>query len=229
MSEKNQDLANSITIVHCHVDFFIAVKPAGEDCHDNQGAQGFFNRLSQQQEESLYPVHRLDKVTSGLIIMARNANAAARFEQLFRLKQINKQYLAFAQGKPSKKQGWVKGDMQKSRRGMWKLTRTQENPAITQFSSYAIMQGVRGYLLSPKTGKTHQLRVAMKSLGVPILGDQLYGDKALMSTFDRTYLHAFRLYFQWENELVECQFAPDSGELFLTQECIDWVAGLNSN
>ncbi len=226
MGDSHQNLVNSVLFQHA--DFLIAYKADGVDCHDDDGEPGFFNSLSRQLEQQLFPVHRLDKVTSGLVIMAKHSAAAAQFERLFRERQIEKRYLALAQGKPVKKQGWIKGDMQKSRRGAWKLMRSQNNPAITQFSSTALMEGIRGYLLSPKSGKTHQLRVAMKSLGTPILGDHLYGNKDEMQSFDRTYLHAFTLKFSWNNEIIMQHALPRTGMHFNQEPVTLWMQSMVS-
>jgi len=83
-----------------------------------------------------------------------------------------------------------------ARNGSWKLLRSVENPAVTQFFSFGLTPGLRLYLLKPHTGKTHQLRVALKSLGVPLLGDTRYGaDKS-----DRAYLHAWQLAFELDGK-----------------------------
>jgi tRNA pseudouridine32 synthase/23S rRNA pseudouridine746 synthase len=159
----------------------------------------------------LWPVHRLDKATSGLVIFAKTAAAAAKFGELFSQHKIAKHYLAVALGKPKKKQGWIKGDMEKGRNGSWLLNRSQKNPAITYFTSTALeenqKQAKRLYLIQPKTGKTHQIRVALKSLGCPILGDKRYkGAEA-----ERCYLHAFTLSFTWQDQLMNFQCQPEQG------------------
>ena len=83
--------------------------------------------------------------------------------------------------------------MARSRRGTWKLTRDEDNFAVTRFSSQSLKPGLRLFVLQPFTGKTHQLRVAMKSIGSPILGDTLYGgDEA-----EHLFLHAWRLVFDY--------------------------------
>ncbi len=186
-----------------HADFVILDKPAGIGMHSEQQA-GLVVQASQQLGIELYPVHRLDKVTSGLLILAKHADAAARFGQLFEQHAIGKQYLAVSDRKPSKKQGWIKGDMCKSRRGSWKLLRTLQAPAVTQFVSAASSAGHRLYLLQPHTGRTHQLRVAMKSIGAPILGDSRYGG----SEAPRTLLHACQLHFVWQTESITLCSAP---------------------
>lgn len=118
---------------------------------------------------------------------------------------MRKTYLALGTHKPAKKQGWVKGGMARSRRGTWKLTRDEDNFAVTRFSSQSLKPGLRLFVLQPFTGKTHQLRVAMKSIGSPILGDTLYGgDEA-----EHLFLHAWRLVFDYRGEHFDIRVAPD--------------------
>ena len=104
-------------------------------------------------------------MTSGLLILALNAESAAEFFRLFAEHHIQKTYLALSNQKPKKKQGLIVGDMQKARNGAWKLCPSKENPAITRFESVSCEPNLRLFILKPQTGKTHQLRVAMKSLG----------------------------------------------------------------
>ena len=168
-------------------------KSANVHFHSQDGEAGVVARVELDLNIKLYPVHRLDTLTSGLIILAKSSEAAARFTELFSAHKVQKYYLALAKGKPKKKQGWVIGDMAKSRRSQYKLLRSTENPAITQFFSQSVNQGLRLYLLKPLSGKTHQLRVALASLGCPILGDALYGGEQA----DRGYLHAWQLEFNY--------------------------------
>jgi tRNA pseudouridine32 synthase/23S rRNA pseudouridine746 synthase len=211
----------TLTIVHNHTDWLIVNKPTGISMQLEQGdvsAHSLQQRaLTEIQKKDpsisrLWPVHRLDKATSGLVIFAKSAATAATFGQLFSQHQVEKHYLAIALGKPKKKQGWVKGDMEKGRNGSWLLTREQKNPAATYFTSIALEtdQAIakRLYLIQPKTGKTHQIRVALKSLGCAILGDQRYKGAAA----DRCYLHAFALSFSWQNQIMKFQCEPEQGE-----------------
>ena len=108
-------------------------------------------------------VHRLDKVTSGLLILALNAESAAEFFRLFSEHHIQKTYLALSNQKPKRNKGLLVGDMQKARNGAWKLCQSKENPAITRFESVSCEPNLRLFILKPQTGKTHQLRVAMKA------------------------------------------------------------------
>ena len=203
---------NLILNVVCeHADFYVVEKPAELSFHSEDGP-GFVVLAERQFNEKLYAVHRLDKVTSGLIILARNKSAAATFTELFAQHSIDKFYLAITDSKPKKKQGWVKGDMAKSRRGTYKLLASNLNPAITRFYSTSFKAGFRAFILKPFSGKTHQLRVALKSIGSPILGDIAYSGKAS----DRTYLHAYALSFTWKGENLQFTLLPSNGDAFLT-------------
>ncbi|WP_226911437.1 pseudouridine synthase [Gallaecimonas mangrovi] len=191
-------------MVHDSPRFVIVDKTQAMSFHAEDGP-GFFVSTEQALGCKLWPVHRLDKVTTGLIIFAKDSDAAAELGRLFEERQIKKCYLALSDKKPNKKQGLIKGDMSKARRGAWRLQRTTQNPAITRFDSSALGDGRRLYRLWPQTGKTHQLRVAMKSLGAPILGDELYGGTA----FSRVCLHAYGLYFEALGEHVTITAMPD--------------------
>lgn len=209
-------MAPRIVPLFTHQDFFIFDKPSGYSFHSEAGP-GFFSALQQAfPDEKLYPAHRLDKCTSGLLLVARNAAAASAFTELFTRGKIQKTYIALSNKRPSKKQGSVRGDMARSRNGSWKLTRNQTNPAITHFFTLATENAPRLFVLLPKTGKTHQLRVMMKTLGSPILGDTRYSGEPS----DRTYLHAFEIKFRWENKLVTCRSIPTTGAQFINLEAV---------
>jgi tRNA pseudouridine32 synthase/23S rRNA pseudouridine746 synthase len=199
----------SYPIVFACDEFYVVNKPHDVSFHSEDG-EGFFVLFEKQVNEKLYPVHRLDKMTSGLVIVARTKQAAAEFGDLFSQKHkstLEKYYLAVAHGKPVKKQGWVKGDLVKARRGCYKLQKTMENPSVTRFQSQLIEPGLRLYLLQPITGKTHQLRVVLKSLSVPILGDERYGGEHC----ERGHLHAYAIKFTFANTPYHFSVKPCGG------------------
>ena len=189
------------------------LEPASFHCEDGQ--TGFFEAVKRELGGECYPVHRLDIMTTGLVVVARTQDAARELGDLFANRQVNKCYLAISNQKPKKKQGLVKGDMAKARRGSWKLLRTTENPAITRFDSVSLEPGVRLYKVRPQTGKTHQIRVALKSIGAPILGDVRYGG----GEADRGYLHAYALQFDYDGEPICIAAAPSNGQYFLSEAC----------
>jgi tRNA pseudouridine32 synthase/23S rRNA pseudouridine746 synthase len=213
-----------INIIFEHDDFIIVEKPADVNFHDEgELDQGFFNQVKKQvkvqgQFDDLFPVHRLDKMTSGLMIFAKNLVTTQKFQTMFEQHKVEKYYLAISNQKPKKKQGLIKGDMEKSRRGMWKMLRTQVNPAITQFLSYSLSDGKRLYLLKPHSGKTHQLRVALSSIGSPILGDPLYATQNAYQE-QRGYLHAYALKFTLNLQTYQYVLPPSYGDKYLNEFC----------
>ena len=206
-------------IIFQNSDFVIFNKPADLNFHSEDDEAGFVVLATKQLNlPQLYSVHRLDKMTSGLIILAKSSQVANSFTQLFENREIQKFYLALSLRKPKKKQGWVKADMATSRRGTYKLVSTNENPAITQFISTALRVGERFFLVKPHTGKTHQIRVALKSIGSPIAGDARYANAEEAKKEERGYLHAFCLHFTLNKEEFTFISPPSDGERFLSQE-----------
>lgn len=200
-----------------HDDFIVVDKAAGVNFHSEEGEAGLVVQVQHALEKALYPVHRLDKMTSGLVIFALNKATAQVFQDLFERRAIEKYYVAIANDKPKKKQGWVKGDMQSARRGSWKLSQSMQNPAITQFISAVTQPKERWFLLKPHTGKTHQLRVALKSLGAPICGDVRYAKVELAQVEDRGYLHAYALRFELNGDAFQFVQPPKSGVRFTSE------------
>ncbi len=203
--------STSFRVIAEHTDFVAIDKPAGIGVHRDQAAQGLVALLEEQLGGGkLYLVHRLDRLTSGVLLLARSAEACAGLAALFAARRVDKFYVALSERAPARKQGLVRGDMVRARNGSWRLARTLENPAVTQFFSVGVEPGVRLFVLRPATGRTHQLRVAMKSLGAPILGDERYGG----SDADRGYLHAASLAFDWCGQRQQIAVLPTEGELF---------------
>jgi len=201
-------------------DYLLVDKAPGIALHKDQTEAGLAMRIKAERGlPELLPVHRLDKVTSGLLLFAKHPQAAAILSGQFARREVEKFYLAISDQKPRRKQGLIIGDMAKARRGGWKLLHSKNNPAITQFFSLSLAPGLRLFLLKPHTGKTHQLRVALKSEGAPILGDPLYHSD---TASDRTYLHAYSLSFDWLGERISVCSLPQVGQYF-DQACRDLI------
>ena len=216
----------SLEIIAVHEDFLVVVKPAGLSFHAEDGQASLVDQVRQTTGiTALFPVHRLDKITSGLVLLARNELAARRFGALFTAGEMEKYYLALSRKSPSKKQGAIKGAMIKGRNGSWRLAREEGPVALTQFFSYGLGNdgsGLRLFVLRPRTGRTHQLRVALKSLGSPILGDARYGGDAA----DRGYLHAYRLCFDWQGQSLVFTAPLQEGEFFRLPALVTKLAEL---
>ncbi len=180
--------------------------------------------LDQRPGVDLYPCHRLDRLTSGCLLLAKDAATARHMGDLFASKRaeerVSKTYVALSSRKPKKKMGRVVGDMVKSRRGSWKLLRTKEQPAITSFESSSYVSSLAAeapaseqrlyyFVVRPRTGRTHQIRVALKSLASPILGDARYGNADEANCLDRAYLHSAAMSFTLPgNEIIQVVCPP---------------------
>lgn len=199
--------------------FVVINKAPGISMHKDDQAAGLAMLLARELGQPVWPVHRLDRMTSGLVVFALSAEIAAELSGAFAAQQVSKFYLALSDHKPRKKQGRIEGGMVRSRRGSWKLTRTDENRARTEFHSASLKPGLRAFLCRPYTGKTHQIRVALKSIGAPIIGDPIYHEKEhAVPPPDRGYLHAWQLRFPLGGDSCHYRADPDEGALFQLPE-----------
>ena len=216
-------MLDSIEVLFDHSDFVVVNKPSSISVQNESHQSGILPILCQQLKiEKLWLVHRLDKITSGILILAKTPQAAVMFGQLFEQKRIEKYYLAISAKKPKKKQGAVKGGMKKVRDGKWMLDSSNAAVAISQFFSFSISAGLRLFLVKPLTGKTHQIRVALKSIGSPILGDELYKGESS----DRTYLHAYCIRFIYLQQPMCIICPPNKGDVFLSNDTKQQLANL---
>ena len=126
--------------------------------------------------------HRLDRDTSGCLVLGRHKKALRRLGKLFEAGRVAKTYWAVVEGEPLEPTGTIDLPLAKlstAKRGWW-MTVDRENgrPAVTDYAVLAAAGGRTAIALRPKTGRTHQLRVHLAAIGCPILGDPVYGDKA---------------------------------------------------
>ena len=144
-------------------------------------------------------VHRLDKETSGIMVAARNQKTFLYLKELFRKHEIKKTYLAIVMGMPKKEEGVIDAPI-----GILNgtLKRSVHSPkmakeAVTEYKVVRPVHDGGAALLEvrPRTGRTHQIRVHLASIGHPIAGDRLYGPKKQPPWADRLMLHALSLEF----------------------------------
>lgn len=213
-------MTSAFRLIDDNSQFIVVDKSHNVNFHSEDNEPGIVELVKSSLDyPMLYPVHRLDKMTSGLLILAKTSEVAARFGELFSQRKIEKYYLAVSDKKPKKKQGLIKGDMSKGRNGSYLLLKTNENPAVTQFFSYSLADGLRIYLLKPHSGKTHQLRVAMKSNSTPIKGDRRYYPN---NDTPVGLLHAWCLRFNLKGQDYRYQVAPDWDVLDAINGVSEW-------
>ena len=233
-------------------------KPPGIAHHNDidSGELGILNLIRDhyrcngrnQSDLRLYGVHRLDRVTSGVLLFAKDQGMARILTAAFRDNRVVKYYVGISNRQAkSKKQGWVKGELVRGRRKSWYLkhqhqdgTSKSNNGASNDSSNFSVTRFFAAglgeldqyrlqaecrldketkprtcLLFRPHTGKTHQLRVAAKSLGLPLLGDPVYGE--VPSSCSRTCLHAAAVHVPLEgsgHESITIWCPPPFVELF---------------
>lgn len=150
-------------------------------------------------KKDCFLVHRLDKETSGLLLIAKDSNTASSLELLFRKRALLKEYLAIVDGEVERKHGTIEASLTRkahsSGKVFWGVTHEPTGKrAYTEFTRVMAKKDASFVYLVPRTGRTHQLRVHMAHLGHPILGDYQYADH-FHSTFrpSRLLLHAWKL------------------------------------
>jgi 23S rRNA pseudouridine1911/1915/1917 synthase len=141
-------------------------------------------------------VHRLDKDTSGLIVLAKNERAHRRLQDQFRLRQVEKVYLALVDGAPPTPTGRVEAPIGRDpshRKKMAIVPASKGREAVSEYKTLNVFPAHTLLEFHPHTGRTHQIRLHCAFLGCPIVGDTLYGRKRSTLELDRHFLHAFRL------------------------------------
>ncbi len=147
-------------------------------------------------EERPGVVHRLDKETSGLIVLARNERAHRWLQDQFRLRKVEKTYLALVDGKPPTPSGRVEAHIGRDPSHRKKMAIVPESRGREAISEYKTVESFKAHTLlefHPLTGRTHQIRLHCAFLGCPIVGDEVYGKKKPSLAMDRHFLHAYRL------------------------------------
>ncbi len=170
----------------------ITVHPASGDSLVNTVAGVMRSRVNDTDIERPGIVHRLDKNTSGVMIMAKNEPTKAFLQMQFRQRQVEKTYLALLEGHLEHPQAFINLPIARhTKNPLKRAVRAGGKPAITK---YLGIQEYLGYTLveaKPETGRTHQLRVHFAHIGHPVAGDWLYGAKK--SSLQRQFLHASSL------------------------------------
>ena len=180
---------------------------------------------------SIFVVHRIDRETSGVILFAKTAEAHALLNSAFEQRQVEKKYQAIVIGSPTVPCGTIDLPIAENEHGVRKM-KIDKNHGKEAITDYEVIEIFRGYALveaKPRTGRTHQIRVHLSSIGLPILADSLYSasGRFFLSNIKRNYksngeekpllgrtgLHAFSLRFQHpatdESTLIEAPMPHD--------------------
>lgn len=175
-------------------------KPQGIPVHPGPRRAGpsledHFGELAFDYHHPPNLAHRLDRDTSGCLILGRNKKALKKLGRLFEQGRIEKTYWAVVHGGPKEESGTVDGWLKKVKtpKGWYMKVCGEEEGAQTAITAWKVVErgaGTSFLELSPKTGRTHQIRIHCQSLGCPIVGDWVYGPEAGADDLPLLRLHA---------------------------------------
>lgn len=162
-------------------------------------------------------IHRLDKDTSGLILLAKNDRALHALQDQFTSRSVQKTYIALVDGRPPTPSGRIEAPIGRDMGHRQRMAITAEGKGRLAVSEYRTLEAFPAHTLlevHPSTGRTHQIRLHLAFIGCPIVGDTVYGRKNRSLDIHRHFLHALRLVATLPGEAEPRQFmAPLSGEL----------------
>jgi 23S rRNA pseudouridine1911/1915/1917 synthase len=208
-----------LDIVFENDDLLVVNKPAGMVVHPAAGHSsgtlvnavlGYdpeFGEISGEERPGV--VHRLDKETSGLIVMAKNDAAHHWLQDQFRLRKVEKVYLALVDGAPPTPTGRVEAAIGRDPSHRKKMAILPPGKGREAVSEYKTLESFKSHTLlefHPLTGRTHQIRLHCAFLECPIVGDKVYGRKSQSVQLGRHFLHAARLKITLPGEKKPRQF-----------------------
>jgi len=187
--------AASIRVLYETDDYIAVDKPEGVLSVAEAGRGGLPELIKGHYAGPLFPVHRLDRGASGVIVFAKNAAAHRHLNGEFDRRAVLKTYLAAVDGVPASNRGQVNAPIREFGSGRMGVDPKRGKPSSTGWKIAGRLDGAALLRVTPSTGRRHQIRVHLYHLGHPILGDLRYGDKARQEKVPRLMLHALSLEF----------------------------------
>ena len=191
-------------------------KPAGIVVHPSAGhasgtlVHGLLGHAAAGGEEAERPgiVHRLDRDTSGLLVVARSEEAHRRLQGLLRQRKLVREYLALVRGRPRSWRGRIEAPIGRDRGDPKRVSLDTDTPreAVTNFEVVETLRRHALLRVALETGRTHQIRVHLAAIDLPVAGDSVYGVEGDLG-LERQFLHAARLAFPhpMSGDPVECE------------------------
>ncbi len=192
------------TVVYEDDDLLVVDKPAGVVVHPARGhaegtlAQALAGRAGGGADPGRAGiVHRLDRDTSGLLVVARTEVAHRRLQRMLRDRELTREYRALVDGRPPARTGTIEAPIGRDRRDrtLHSLETDTLRDAVTHFVLVEALPSTTLLAVTLDTGRTHQIRVHLRAIGHPVIGDPSYGTPGRDYGLDRQFLHATRLAF----------------------------------
>jgi 23S rRNA pseudouridine1911/1915/1917 synthase len=183
-------------------DLLVVDKPAGVVVHPARGhvsgtlSQALAAVAAGGEDGRPGIVHRLDRDTSGLLVVARSAEAHRRLKRALQAREITREYVALVEGRPPARTGTIDAPIGRDRRVRTRMSTDTDAPrdAVTQFEVAEALPRTTLLDVRLETGRTHQIRVHLQAIGHPVVGDPEYGTAGRLG-LARQFLHAARLRF----------------------------------
>jgi len=185
-----------VPILYEDGDVLAVHKPEGLVSNAQAGEEGLAAHLPNGAAGRLYIVHRLDKEASGVLVLAKNAEAHKFLNDQFSRGEVRKTYLAVALGKVSQAQGLIDKPIREFGSGRMGVDAERGKPSHTEFEVTARLKEATLVKVRPLSGRRHQIRVHFFSIGHPLAGDLKYGDRDVQKTYPRLMLHALDIAFK---------------------------------
>lgn len=193
-----------VPILYEDGDVLVVNKPAGLTVHPAPGHRGhtlvnaMLSHLATASGDTERPgiVHRLDRDTSGIMVIARNAAAHANLAAQFKQHKVTKVYLALVRGHLAPEEGIIEAAIGRDTGDRKKMAVTVESHGRQAVTRYRVVRYIGNYSyleVMPQTGRTHQIRVHLAAIGYPVVGDAAYGVE--VPFLSRQFLHAHKLGF----------------------------------
>ncbi len=198
------DAGVPLRIAHEDEHLLVVEKPAGVVVHPSAGhaggtlVHGLLARAIAGGEEAERPgiVHRLDRDTSGLLVVARSDAVHRALQRLLRAREITREYLALVRGRPRSRRGRIEAAIGRDRHDATRHSLDTATPreAVTEFEVVELLRAHALLRVRLETGRTHQIRVHLGAIDLPVAGDPVYGVEGDLG-LERQFLHAARLAF----------------------------------
>jgi 23S rRNA pseudouridine1911/1915/1917 synthase len=190
-------------------------KPAGVVTHPAPGHRGV--TLAEALPAGTGVVHRLDRDTSGLLVVARSDEALAALRRMMKAREVTREYTALVEGHPDAESGTIDAPIGRDRGNRTVMsTRTDRaREAVTHFEVLERLPRTTLLRVRLETGRTHQIRAHLAAIGLPVVGDPQYGgaESGRRLGLERQFLHASSLMFRhpFSREWVRCESKPPVG------------------